>query len=108
MTWREIDRVREYAKETEGSRTELLAATVYHSTLHTNELQDKCRCPTEGRMAKVSFMTTVGLLSAMIRSEVMLFVGKTDAARAKWIKSVSENKYCVLFSHSWVLDFIDL
>lgn len=28
MTWREIDRVREYAKETEGSLTELLDATV--------------------------------------------------------------------------------
>jgi hypothetical protein len=37
----------------------------------------------------------------------MLFVGKTDAIRGKWIKSISEDKYFVLFSHSRVLDFID-
>lgn len=44
------------------------------------------------------FIYTVGLFSAITRNETTLFVGKTDAARdnhIKWIKSVSENKYCV-------------
>lgn len=49
-------------------------------------------------MTEMHFIYTVGLFSAITRNEVILFVGKTDAARdnpMKWIKSVSENKYCI-------------
>lgn len=49
-------------------------------------------------MAKVSFITTVGRLSAMIRSEVMLFVGKTDAVRNKWIVSLRKQILCFILS----------
>lgn len=39
-----------------------------------------------------------GTLPATTRNEVVLFVGKTNAARdnlIKWIKSASESKCCV-------------
>lgn len=48
-------------------------------------------------MTERHFIGTMGLFSAITRNEVILFVGKTNAARdnhIKWIKSASESKYC--------------